>query len=81
MSGFRSKKFGTIKQIKTLHVKKASIAFLKSKGFIIQYSSYMPDSTMVYIKCNSKGVIKDEAKVYYTDELIERNNVKIVKWI
>lgn len=61
--------------MRTLHVKKVTGNELVANGW--PRGSWMNGS---YIRCNKKGVINwAKAPLYHPDELIERNNVKIIR--
>lgn len=67
--------------MRTLYVKRTSTEELKSKGWpSVTFNLNNVFSNQCYIQCNKKGQVKwDKASVYHSEELIERNNVKIVK--
>ena len=60
--------------MKKLHVKKVTTEQLAENG----WPMYIPGFR--YIRCNKKGKINwDKAPVYTEEELIVRNNVKIIR--
>lgn len=59
-----------------LYVKRTNAVQLRQNGWpIISFSICDP----YYIKCRKDGVVNWSGSVYKASELIERNNVKIVK--
>lgn len=64
-----------IKRIKTLRVKKTSNSELSEK-----WNMFVNINSELYVRCNCKGQVNwDKTVVYRASELIEKNNVIIVK--
>lgn len=63
------------KKKRTLYVKKTSQFQLFQHG----WPTHVVISNPSYIQCNKKGKVNwDKASVYNHEELIEKNNVKII---
>ena len=71
-------KFSQMEKTRKMHVKKLTYSeLIKQWGFEpVALNKFTPK----YIRCNAKGEVSfDTAPVYEADELIEKNNVIILK--
>lgn len=65
---------------KRLNIKKTTPKELVANGWFIETIPFIWRFTPIYIRCNAKGKVNwDVAPVYPYTELIERDNVKVIK--
>ena len=63
---------------KRLHVKETSVREIRSKWGDCIPKKWLGE--LLFIRCNAKGVINwEKSPVYSAEELIEKDNVKIIK--